>query len=121
VQLFKDKYAILKILQVNNIIQAPVRMVENRRFMDLSDASNVLLISGYALFRIKIRETMAVDNQHVIVYQDADTGSSRLVAEMVYKEVNAVQPGEFWEIKGTGLRQNCFEVRPRFDWKGQKK
>jgi hypothetical protein len=121
VNLFKDKYDLLKILQVNNIIQAPIRTVENRRFMDLADPMNVLLISGYALFRIKIRQITAIENQRIVVYQDIDTNSTRINVEIVYKDVNTIQQEEMWEIKGTGLRQNCFDVHPRFDWKGQKK
>jgi hypothetical protein len=118
--LFRDKYVLLKMFLVGNIIQSPILIQEERRYPDLTDVNQIQLINGYAEFNLRIIQKSAIQNQFLILYQDLDTKSQKIFAEVVYKDMNDVGPGDTWFIKGTGLRQNCFEIRPRFDWKGKK-
>jgi hypothetical protein len=95
-------------------------LFENRRFIDFSDPGQVLLIHGYAEFRLKMVQILSFLNQILIVYQDQDTSSQKFLSESIPKDVNNMAVGDVWQIKGTGLRLNCFDIHPRFDWKGTK-
>ena len=118
--LFRDKYHLLKMFLVGNIIQSPLLEQEDRRFPDLSDLNQILLINGYAEFNLRVIQKITVQNQAAILYQDLDLQSQRLFAAVTNKDANDIAPGDIWFIKGTGLRQNCFEIQPRFDWKGKR-
>ena len=52
--IFHDKYAIIKLLQINNLVEVPLVVKDNRTFLDFTDLVKIRLVDGYALFKLKI-------------------------------------------------------------------
>lgn len=118
--IFKDKHCLLKILQVDNLLDVPFIEKEGRRFLDLVDPTKIKLLSGYASLKLKIVKKELVNHQIMLTFQDMDSSSSTLITKSIFSDPNNLKEGEIWLIKGTGLRKTCNEIVPRFEWKGMR-
>ena len=95
--IFHDKYAIIKLLQINNLVEVPLVVKDNRTFLDFTDLVKIRLVDGYPLFKLKIlnKETLSnLNNKIQITFQDLENPKANFQSRTINKDANTfeIQP-----------------------------